>query len=105
MKNRKTILAAIAGFLIGFFVKSQIKATQTVSPELALERAKKLFTESGPITGSWIYVTPMSMTKNGLPYTVYRGGVTRQVDDNTIEYEFYSDVNSGTVIDVDYFTA
>ncbi|MED4871359.1 PepSY domain-containing protein, partial [Geobacillus stearothermophilus] len=48
-----------------------------------------------PIRGSWIQVAPEQYEKNGLTYTVYRGGVCR--DDG--DAEFFVNAYTGAVIE------
>lgn len=102
MKRRDALLAISASFIVGFIVKT-VLGNQNLSPEAALETAKETFKQSGPISGSWIYMTPETLEKNGLNYNVYQGGITRQVDGQNKEYVFYSDVETGVVVDVKDF--
>lgn len=99
MNLRKTLLALGLGFAAGFVVKQQLDQFQSISPEEALERAKDKFRQLGPINGSWIYMKPEQIEKNGLVYDVYRGGVTRNIDGENIQFDFYADVDTGTVVD------
>lgn len=94
------ILALGIGTVLGYFLKQQLDQYQNVSPEKALNKAKDAFRKVGPISGSWIYMKPEQIEKNGLLYDAYRGGVTRNVDGENIQYEFFTDAETGTVIDV-----
>ena len=100
MKNRNLIIATCLGFALGFLAKQQIDKYTKISPEKALERAKELFKRSGPISGSWIYMKPEKLEKNGLTYDTYRGGISRNVDGKNEQYEFFSDLETGAIIDV-----
>ena len=42
---------------------------------------------------------PETLEKNGLTYRTYRGGISRNVDGENKQYEFYVDVDTGAVID------
>lgn len=99
MNVRKTLLALGLGFAAGYVVKQQLDNFQSVSPEEALEKAKTKFRQLGPINGSWIYMKPEEIEKNGLIYEVYRGGVTRNIDGDNVQFDFYADIDSGTVVD------
>ncbi|MFD1362298.1 PepSY domain-containing protein [Lentibacillus salinarum] len=99
MKARNAVIAAGAGIAAGFLVKQQLDRYQTITPEKALKRAKESFKKQGPISGSWIYMKPEEIEKNGLLYNVYRGGVTRNIDGENKQYEFYIDADTGAVID------
>jgi predicted small secreted protein len=100
MSWKKAVLAAGVGFAAGFVTKQQLDRNQKVTPEKALLNAKDTFKKLGPISGSWIYMKPETIEKNGLHYTAYRGGVTRNIDGQNQQYEFYADATTGTVIDV-----
>lgn len=99
MSLKRTILAAGIGAAVGYFVKQQIDEYQKTSPETVLKRAKEAFKQQGPISGSWIYMKPEQVEKNGLTYTAYRGGVTRNIDGEKKQYEFYADAETGAIID------
>lgn len=99
MKARNTLLAFGLGFIAGYFVKQQLDEYQGITPEVALEKAKDKFRRLGPINGAWIYMKPEQIEKNGLTYEVYRGGVTRNIDGENVQFDFYADVDSGTVIE------
>lgn len=98
MKINKTIFAVGLGVAIGYLLKQQVNYHQKITPEKALEYAKEAFKKQGPISGSWIYMKPEEVEKNGLLYTAYRGGVTRNVDGENNQYEFYADIETGAVI-------
>lgn len=99
MSLRRTILATGVGVAVGFFVKQQIDQYQKYNPENVLNQAKEAFKKQGPISGSWIYMKPEEVEKNGLVYNAYRGGITRNIDGETKQYEFYADVETGTIIE------
>jgi len=98
MKKRYLFLAACAGAIVGYITKVQLQPYQKVSPEKALKQAKEAFKQKGPISGSWIYMKPEKIEKNGLEYEAYRGGVTRNIDGENKQYEFYADVQTGVII-------
>lgn len=99
MRKRNLILAASLGVVAGYLLKSQLDNTkQKITPEKALSNAKEAFKRSGPISGSWIYMKPEEVERNGLVYDAYRGGVTRNVDGEHKQYDFYVDVESGGII-------
>lgn len=99
MSLKKTVLAAGLGVVAGFFIKKQMDNCQKVTPENALQTAKEAFKQQGPISGSWIYMKPEEVERNGLLYTAYRGGITRNINRQNIQYEFYTDAKTGTIID------
>ncbi|GAB4074950.1 PepSY domain-containing protein [Barrientosiimonas marina] len=99
MKARNAIIGASAGIATGFLVKRQLDRYQTITPEKALKQAKESFKKEGPISGSWIYMKPEEIEKDGLMYNTYRGGVTRNIDGASQQYEFYIDIDTGAIID------
>lgn len=98
MSMKRTVFAAGLGIALGFLVKHQIDEYTQTSPEKALENAKEAFKKQGPISGSWIYMNPEEVESNGLTYTAYRGGITRNVDGENKQFEFFTDVETGAVI-------
>lgn len=99
MRNgRSLLLALIIGFAVGYISRHQIDIRQKVSPEVALKNAKERFRQAGPIVGSWIYMKPEEIERNGLRYHAYRGGITRQIDGENVQYDFYVDIETGAVI-------
>ena len=99
MSFRRTILALGLGVAVGYLAKQQLDQYQKISPEKALENAKEAFRKIGPISGSWIYMKSEQVEKNGLIYNAYRGGITRNIDGENKQYEFFADVDTGAVID------
>lgn len=98
MRKRELLLGASIGIAIGYLLKTQLDSNKKVTAEQALSNAKELFQKSGPISGSWIYMKPEEVKKNGLTYNAYRGGITRNIDGVNKQYEFYVDVDTGGVI-------
>ncbi|APC47981.1 PepSY domain-containing protein [Virgibacillus halodenitrificans] len=99
MNVKKAVLAAGVGVAVGYVAKQQLDNYQKITPEKALKKAKETFKKNGPISGSWIYMKPEEVERNGLMYNAYRGGVTRNKDGENMQYEFYVDVETGAVID------
>lgn len=105
MNWKKVAIAAGVGALAGYIVKEQINSSQNVTPEKALKIAKEAFKKQGPISGSWIYMKPEELNKNGINYDVYRGGISKNQDGETSQFEFYIDTDTGTIVDVAETTA
>lgn len=99
MRMKNTVIAAGVGVVVGYFAKQQLDQLQKVTPEKALKQAKETFRRQGPISGSWIYMKPESVDKNGLSYQAFRGGVTRNIDGENKQFEFHVDLDTGAVID------
>lgn len=98
MSLKRNIIALGAGIAIGYFTKQAYDQYKNTTPEKALENAKETFRRIGPISGSWIYMKPEQVEKNGLLYDAYRGGITRNIDGEKKQYEFFADVETGAVI-------
>ena|SRR5690625_901995 len=98
MSKKRTILAVGVGIAIGYFAKRQMDHFQRITPEKALKNAKETFKKQGPISGSWIYMKPEEVEKDGLKYMAYRGGITRNIDGENKQYEFYADTETGSII-------
>lgn len=98
MSLKKTIVVTGLGVAAGFLIKQQLDQYQNSTPENILKKAKESFKKQGPISGSWIYMKPEEIDKHGLTYTVYRGGVTRNIDGKNIQFEFYADADTGSII-------
>jgi len=98
--NKKQVTFAFAlGALLGYLAKQQTEMYQKITPEKALKLVKSTFKQSGPIHGSWIYMKPEDLERNGLFYKVYRGGITRLENGVYKQYEFYVDTDTGSVIE------
>src|SRR5690625_4735810 len=98
MKTRDIILAASIGVVSVYILAIQTEGKRDVTAEEALQIAKDSFKETGPISGSWIYMKPEQIKQHGLLYTAYRGGITKNIDGEDVQYEFYSDVKTGTIV-------
>lgn len=93
------------GFAAGYLLRNQETSFQKLTPEKALQKAKEALKQSGPINGSWIYMKPETLEKNGLTYRTYRGGISRNVDGENKQYDFHIDIDTGAIIDVSEATS
>ena len=98
------VLAAGLGIAIGYLLKEQLDENRKLSPEKALQYAKDTFQKNGPINGSWIYIKPEKIDKNGLTYNTYRGGISRNIDGENKQFDFYVDIETGAIIDTQPIT-
>ena len=99
MSRKKTFLALGVGMVVGYFLKETLQENKKLTPDRALQHAKETFEQSGPINGSWIYMKPEKLEKNGLTYDTYRGGISRNVDGENKQYDFHIDLKTGTIVD------
>src|SRR5699024_4826952 len=103
MNRRNTLITLILSLVAGFLTKS-ILDDKNLSPEKALEIAKEAFNQNGPISCSWIYMTSETLDKKGLNYYTYRGDITRHIYVDNVESVFYTDINTGAIIEVENFS-
>jgi len=105
MSRKRVVLAAGLGIAVGYLLKLQLDENKKVTPEKALQYAKESFQKNGPINGSWIYIKPEKIDKNGLTYNTYRGGISRNIDGENKQFDFYVDIETGAIIDTQEITA
>jgi len=99
VSRERAVIAAGIGIAVGYLLKDQLDQYRSLTPDEALESAKQTFMKQGPVSGSWIYMKPEKIERNGLTYTAYRGGITRTIDGENKQYEFFADADTGAVID------
>ncbi|NRD76155.1 PepSY domain-containing protein [Bacillus sp. BRMEA1] len=105
MNWKSFILGATAGILGGYAVCEMINRTTKVTPDKVLEKVKKQFKQSGPITGSWIHMEEEPYEKQHITYRVYRGGISKINNDENEQYEFIADASTGTLLEVKRLSA
>ncbi|MFS0864501.1 PepSY domain-containing protein [Fredinandcohnia sp. 179-A 10B2 NHS] len=99
MSWKKFLLGVGVGFAGAYLLKEAM--TETLLPgDKALKQAKEVFKKNGPIDGSWIQMNPEEYTKSGILYKVYKGGITRTVNNESRQYEFIADAKTGTILEV-----
>lgn len=94
------LLGAIVGYSATIATKKLLDSSGNASPEKVLTDVKNKVKKNGSIYGSWIIMKPESYEKNELTYTVYRGGVTRNLDGKREQFEFVADSKTGTILDL-----
>ncbi|MGM9927112.1 MAG: hypothetical protein ACI35P_04090 [Bacillus sp. (in: firmicutes)] len=99
MKWKDIFIGAAIGFACGYATKKVIDQYSQQSPDDILHTVKEKMQEEGKIIGSWILMTPEVYLKNNLRYQVYRGGLTKIINDTQTQYEFIADAETGTIID------
>lgn len=75
------------------------KKQPTITSEKALKIAKAAFKETGPVNGSWIHMEPEQLEKDGIIYSVYKGGISRPVDGHIKQYDFTVDADTGDMLE------
>ncbi|MCK6258097.1 hypothetical protein LCY76_16090 [Fictibacillus sp. KIGAM418] len=98
MKASKWILAGVAGFAAGYVAAK--RAPQNLTPEKALKLVKSLTKDEFMVTGSWISVQPEEVKRFGLPFTVYKGGLSSTLNSTLTQFDFMIDAKTGTLLDI-----
>ncbi|WP_194841379.1 PepSY domain-containing protein [Salinibacillus xinjiangensis] len=99
MRMRNLLIGLGLGTVVGLAVGRNLPQ-EKIAPEKVLNMVKRKFKQSGDITGSWIYMRPEPLMRESLHDQVYHGGISRDIDGENVQYEFYADARTGTIIDV-----
>lgn len=100
MNWKSFILGAAVGVISGYAVKEVISQKTYVSPEKVLENVKKQFKQNGTISGSWIHMEAEPYEKQQIQYQVYKGGISKNNNGVSEQFEFIADASTGTLLDV-----
>ncbi|QOR65876.1 PepSY domain-containing protein [Cytobacillus suaedae] len=96
---KKFLLGLGVGFAGAYLLKGSLPE-QTLSAEKALKLAKASFKKNGPISGSWIHMVPETFEKFNISYSVYKGGISRNINNELKQYEFLIDAKTGSMLEV-----
>ncbi|MET3697222.1 predicted small secreted protein [Bacillus oleivorans] len=98
--NTKSFFFGLAtGVAAAILLQKPLTATAFKQPETVLHKVKSQFKKKGPISGSWIEMKTQSYVKGPITYTVYKGGITRNFETYTEQWEFVADAKTGLVIE------
>lgn len=100
MNWKSFLVGTAAGLAAGIMAKELLAPLEHLSPEKVLSTVKERVKKEGSIYGSWIMMKPETIEKDGLTYEVYRGGVTRNLDDRREQFEFIADSHTGTIVEL-----
>ncbi|MCM3116591.1 PepSY domain-containing protein [Neobacillus sp. MER 74] len=100
MNWKSFLLGAAVGLISGYAAKEIIYGRTNVSPEKVLEQVKRQFTKNGPINGSWIHMEAEPYEKQHIDYLVYKGGISKNNNGTTEQFEFIVDAQTGTLLDI-----
>ncbi|THE14800.1 hypothetical protein E1I69_03000 [Bacillus timonensis] len=93
----------LLGFGVGFASALLLKealSDSLIPGDKALKLAKEAFKKNGPIDGSWIQMNPENYSKSGIQYQVYKGGISRKLNQESHQYEFVIDAKTGSILEV-----
>jgi predicted small secreted protein len=96
---KKFLFGASVGALTSLLLQKQF-SNEYISAEKALKQVKGAFKEKGKIEGSWIYTEVERYDHDGVNSDVYRGGISRQLEDELQHYDFIVNAKTGTLITV-----
>ncbi|ENH95797.1 hypothetical protein J416_14218 [Gracilibacillus halophilus YIM-C55.5] len=100
MKWAKLFSVAAAGFVLGYITYLSTQNHSYIKPERALKLVKNMFNQDYEVSGSWIYMKPTTIDRNGLTYDIYQGGITKHINGEHQPVQFYLDAKTGTILDV-----
>jgi predicted small secreted protein len=99
--NWKSFMVGLSiGIVSGYAVKEIASQNIPIPPEKVLNNTKKIFSENGPISGSWIHMKVEPYERNNLSYKVYKGGISRAMNGVPEQYEFIADAITGSILEV-----
>jgi predicted small secreted protein len=99
----RKFLFGVAVGIVGTYVVQKLKPT-TISSDHALKMVKQEIKKQGPIDGSWIHMEPETIERNNVTYRVYKGGISRILEDKSEQLEFLVNAENGTIIDLNEVT-
>lgn len=88
-------LSSLAGFFLGKVIGKRHRSANEI-----LKMAVRDFKQEGPVTGSWIEHVAHPFQRFAFKTDVYRGGVQRQEDDETVNYIFLADAYTGSILQI-----
>ncbi|MBS4175977.1 PepSY domain-containing protein [Lederbergia citrea] len=99
--NWKTFIAgATAGLISGYCLSTKLNQKMPLTGEKVLADVKRAFKKEGSIDGSWMQMRPEDYQKYAIKTKVYRGGITRNQNGESQQFEFIADAYTGSVLDV-----
>jgi predicted small secreted protein len=99
MSLRKFFLGVAVG-IIGTYAVQKYKPASYISSDAALKTVKQEIKKQGPIDGSWIHMKPEVVALNNITYRVYKGGISRTIENRPEQLEFIVNAETGTILDV-----
>jgi predicted small secreted protein len=100
MNWKSFLLGAAIGIIGGYAAKEIINCNTNISAEKVLEQVKRQFSKNGPINGSWIHMEAEPYEKQQIHYRVFKGGISKNNNGTTEQFEFIADAQTGTILDV-----
>ncbi|CAI9393948.1 hypothetical protein ACTQ5K_07825 [Niallia sp. Sow4_A1] len=104
MNWKQCLGGVVVGVAASYLAKKTITKNNNLSSNEVLHIAKAAFKKKGPINGSWINMEKETLHTPESSLTVYRGGITRMNGEKQEVFEFVSDCETGTILDVNQLT-
>lgn len=100
-KNIKLIFTAgMTAIALGTSYSLIKQYNKKVRLRRALDRVKQLFSDQDDVTGSWIDDQPKTYQHDDFKTKAYFGGLIRQSNGQTLEYEFVLSAKSYALLDL-----
>lgn len=87
--------SGLAGFIAG-----KLFGRRQMSAKRILKMIRADFKKEGRVTGSWIDNHSFPFQRFAVKTNAYRGGLTRQEDDQMVDYEFTADAYTGSLLEL-----
>ncbi len=100
MNWKSFFIGLTVGIAGGFAAKELISQNTKISPEKVLKHVKEQFKQNGPISGSWIHMKTEPYERHDVQYHVYKGGISKNINGKTEQFEFIADALTGTLLDI-----
>ncbi|PWA09486.1 hypothetical protein DCC39_12985 [Pueribacillus theae] len=98
MKVYSFLAGTALGLIAGLTISKQLE-DKGITPEKALKKVKDELKGKLAIEGSWIQMIPEKLQNDKLEYTVYRGGLTSNEENNVTYYDFAVDTKTGAILE------
>ncbi|MBQ0140897.1 MAG: hypothetical protein KBT36_16600 [Kurthia sp.] len=101
MKARDFLIGVVTGVAAAYvFKEATTRVNPNRNPNAILEEIKQEFKKQGPIDGSWIFMQPETFYKENISIPVYKGGISRVENGESVNFEFAADSKSGAIVDL-----
>lgn len=101
MRARDFLIGVITGVAAAYIIKeTTVRVSPNRNPNAILEDIKSEFKKQGPIDGSWIFMQPETFYKENISIPVFKGGISRVEDGESVNFEFAADSRSGAIVDL-----
>lgn len=93
-------VGAVIGMAAGALLMKKGQEVFDVRSPKVLHDIKARLDDTQEVEGSWIQSAKETIERQGVPMTVYRGGITCKDGDAFKQFEFLADAKTGALIDI-----